>query len=76
MGIPGKDIAITYEGTPKMLEYKIRNLSDNEVKNYLDSIKRFLNSKDFTDNWINHIVYRKIAEKIQEFYKDQNSFYK
>lgn len=76
MGIPGKDIAITYEGSPKMLESKIRNLSDNEVKNYLDSIKRFLNSKDFTDNWINHVVYRKIAAKIQEFYKDQNSFYK
>ena len=75
-GIPGEDIAITYEGSPKMLEYKIRNLSNNEVKNYLDSIKKFLNSKDFTNNWINHIVYRKIAEKIQEFYKDQNSYHK
>jgi hypothetical protein len=75
-GIPGKDIAIAYEGSPKMLEYKIRNLSNNEVKKYLDSIKKFLNSKDFIDNWIDHIVYRKIADKIQEFYKEQNSFYK
>jgi len=75
-GVPGQDITITYEDSPKMLEDKIRNLSDNDVKKYLDSIKKFLNSRDFTENWIDHIVYKKIAEKIQEFYKNQNSFYK
>ena len=71
-GIPGKAISITCDGSAEILVNKIKNLTNHEVKNYLDSIKKFLKSKNFTDNWSDDVVYRKIAEKIHLFYMSQN----
>jgi hypothetical protein len=67
-GIPGKDIAITCEGSAKILEDKIKLLSLNEVKNYLSSIQKYLVSKDFKNEWLENVVYQKISKKIFEFH--------
>ncbi len=72
MGIPGEEIAIRHNESAEMLEKKITNLTNNEIKNYLSSMKDFLNSKDFKDRWNSDVVYKKIACKIREHHRPLN----
>jgi hypothetical protein len=68
LGIPGKDIAVLYKGPAEKLEDYIMNLTDTDIENYLSSIRKFLQSENFIDVWLEETVYRKIANKIISFY--------
>lgn len=67
MGLPGKLIAIEFDGTVKGLEKQIMSISNKDIFLYLKSIKNFLNSSSFFDTWSAEIVYDKISERIKAF---------
>lgn len=69
-GFPGRSIAITNLSSPSEITNKIEGLSDEDIQQYLNSIKEFFKSGSFTNNFIDRVVYRKVANKIFEFYED------
>jgi hypothetical protein len=69
-GFPGRNIAITNLSSPSEIMRKINSLSNEDIQQYLNFIKKFLKSESFTDNYIDEVVYGKIAYKIMEFYED------
>ena len=66
MGIPGYKISLDGNKPTKYLEENISNISNDEIANYLEEIKKFLKSESFLENWTEENVYKKIIEKIQK----------
>ncbi len=69
-GFPGGEITISNLSSPAEIMHIIRRLSNEDIQQYLHSIKKFLKSKSFIDNHIDEVVYRKIVFRIFEFYED------
>jgi len=68
-GLPGHSIAITNLRSPSEIMNKIMDLSSGDIQQYLYSINKFLKSESFICNFLDKVVYRKIAIKIIEYFE-------
>ena len=70
-GLPS-EIAIEIEGDVSKIESIIANLTDEDVSNYLESMRSFVSSEYFSLNWRSDEVYRKIVRIIKDYLNSIN----
>jgi hypothetical protein len=69
IGIPSIKLVLNLNSSLVQVEKKILSITKLEVLQYLESIKSFLRSDVFLNDWLDQGVYAKISDKIRSHYE-------